>query len=499
MKKFIDFKEYLAKISRYEQALSLIYWDLETYAPDNSVNYRSTALGELSETHYNLFVSDKMAEYLDYFSQDNIFNSLCEKDKALIKVTKNEFEKTKKIPVKLVRKLAETTTKANSAWKKAKERDDFSIFQPYLDEIIELVKEEADILGFENNRYDALLDLYEPHLKTTEVSKIIEYLKENLTPFLNTLLEDGEKPRDDFYEHNFDFDKQKQLSLEALKFMNFDFNSGRLDISVHPFTTKIGPRDVRITTKYSPEDLRYSLFSTIHECGHALYELNIPEPFFETPLDDGASMAIHESQSRFWENFIGRSFPFWNYFSPKLKSIFNSFEGLSSESLYKGVNIVERSLLRTEADEVTYNFHIMLRFEIEEALINNKITTKELPLIWNDKMKEYLGIVPPNNSLGVLQDVHWSNGSFGYFPSYMLGNLYAAQLFSKLKQDIPDYSLELEKGNATIIITWLKENIHQYGKMFEPQELIYKVTGETLNPKYFVDYITNKYTEIYNI
>jgi len=289
------------------------------------------------------------------------------------------------------------------------------------------------------------------------------------------------------------------LSLEALKFMNFDFNSGRLDISVHPFTTKIGPRDVRITTKYSPQDLRYSLFSTIHECGHALYELNIPEAFFETPLDEGASMAIHESQSRFWENFIGRSFPFWKFFSPILKAILNSFEGLSIESLYKGVNIVERSLLRTEADEVTYNFHIMLRYEIEEALINDRITTKELPSIWNDKMKEYLGIVPPNNSLGVLQDVHWSNGSFGYFPSYMLGNLYAAQFNFKLKQDVPDYSLELEKGDATSILIWLKENIHQYGKMYDPQELIYKVTGETLNPKYFVDYITNKYTEIYNI
>ncbi|HOB15772.1 MAG TPA: carboxypeptidase M32 [Defluviitoga sp.] len=499
MEKIDNFKEYLAKISRYEQALSLIYWDLETYAPDKSVYYRSKALAELSEMRYNLFVSNKMAEFLAYFAQENILRDLNETDKALIKVADKEFEKIKKIPAKLVRNLAETTANANLAWKQAKENDDFSIFQPYLDEIIRLVKEEADSLGYEKNRYDALLDLYEPGLKTTEVSEIIAYLKENLILFLNKLLEEGKEPRDDFYKGNFDMNKQKELSLEALKFMNFDFSSGRLDTSVHPFTTKIGPRDVRITTKYSTEDLRYSLFSTIHECGHALYELNIPAVFFETPLDEGASMAIHESQSRFWENIIGRSLPFWNYFSTRIKLIFNSFKGLSSKDLYKGVNIVERSLLRTEADEVTYNFHIMLRFEIEEALINDKITTKELPLIWNDKMKEYLGIVPPNNSLGVLQDVHWSNGSFGYFPSYMLGNLYAAQLFSKLKQDIPSYSSDLEKGEATSIINWLKDNIHQYGKMVEPQELIYRVTGEKLNPKYFVDYITNKYTEIYNI
>ncbi|MDY6894755.1 MAG: carboxypeptidase M32, partial [Thermotogota bacterium] len=227
--------------------------------------------------------------------------------------------------------------------------------------------------------------------------------------------------------------------------------------------------------------------------------LHIPEEFFETPLDEGASMAVHESQSRFWENIIGRGPHFWAFFSKNLKDIFPSFEGISSDELYKGVNIVKKDFIRTEADEVTYNFHIMVRFEIEEALINDRIKVNELPTIWNNKMKEYLNIVPPNDAVGVLQDVHWSNGQFGYFPSYMLGNLYSAQLFSKLKKDLKDYPSQIEKGDSKEVLNWMVENVHRYGKMYEPEELLKKVTGETLNPKYFVEYIKEKFSAIYGL
>jgi carboxypeptidase Taq len=499
MDKLTEFKEYISKIARYQQAISLIYWDLETHAPKNAYEYRSQALGELTELEFTMSISDRMGEYLDYFSEDSIFSNLNEYDQASVKVSKKGYDKFKKIPSKLVRKIAETTSKATHFWQLARKESDFSIFKPYLKEIVSLEKEEAEALGYEENRYDALLDLYEPNLKTRSLKETVKYLQEKLSPFIRELFENGKEPRHEFYEKNFDVEKQKELSIEALKFMNFDFDSGRMDISAHPFTTKIGPKDVRITTRYNDKDLRYSLFSTIHEGGHALYELHIPEEFFETPLDSGASMAIHESQSRFWENIVGRSPYFWKFFAKKLRKIFPDFDEVTEEELYKGVNIVKKDFIRTEADEVTYNFHIMMRFELEEALINDRINVGELPTIWNEKMKEYLGVVPPNDSLGVLQDVHWSNGQFGYFPSYMLGNLYSAQLFDKLKKDIKDYSSQLEDGKSDEILNWMIENVHKYGKMYEPEELLKKATGETLNPKYFVDYIKEKFSEIYQL
>ncbi|PNR96296.1 carboxypeptidase M32 [Petrotoga sp. 9PWA.NaAc.5.4] len=499
MDKLTEFKEFLAKISRYMQAVSLMQWDLETYAPKMAVEYRSKAMGELSELYFRSYVSDKTEKFLEELSKKEVYDNLDQVGKALVKVTKEDYEKMKKIPPELIRKLTETTTKANSAWKEAREKAEFFIFEPLLEEIVSLTKEVAEKLGYQENRYDALLDLYEPGLKTKKLKDTIDYLKKNMLPFIDELFEKGKEPRSDFFEGNFSIEKQKELSKEALKFMKFDFNTGRMDISAHPFTTKIGPRDVRVTTRFSEKDIRYSLFSTIHEGGHALYELHIPEIFFETPLDEGASMAVHESQSRFWENIIGRGPDFWVYFSKKLKEIFPDFENVSSMELYKAVNIVKKSFVRTDADEVTYNFHIMLRFEIEEALINDRIKVKELPSIWNEKMNEYFGMVPPNDALGVLQDVHWSNGSFGYFPSYMLGNLYAAQFFNKLKKDVTDYNTQLGEGNATGVLNWLVENVHKYGKMYKPEELLEKITGETLNPKYFVDYIKEKFSDIYEL
>jgi carboxypeptidase Taq len=499
MSKLEEFKEFQAKISRYSQAIALMHWDLETNAPNNAFEYRSKALGELMESLFRMSVSDQMGEFLDYFSKKENYDELSEIDQAMVRVTKKDFDKFKKLPPQLIRQLAETTSKAGHFWKKAREENNFSLFEPYLQEVVSLEKEQAEALGYEKNRYDALLDLFEPGMKTETLKGTINYLKEHLLPFMKELLEKGKEPRYDFFEGDFDVNKQKELSLEALKFMNFDFDSGRMDMSAHPFTTKIGPKDVRITTRYNNKDLRYSLFSTMHEGGHALYELHIPEEFFETSLDEGTSMAVHESQSRFWENIIGRGPHFWVFFSKKLKDTFPSFEGISSDELYKGVNIVKKDFIRTEADEVTYNFHIMLRFEIEEALINDRIKVNELPTVWNDKMKEYLGIVPPNDAVGVLQDVHWSNGQFGYFPSYMLGNLYSAQLLSKLKKDLKDYPSQIEKGDSKEVLNWMVENVHKYGKMYEPEELLKKVTGETLNPKYFVDYIKEKFSAIYGL
>lgn len=280
--------------------------------------------------------------------------------------------------------------------------------------------------------------------------------------------------------------------------MGYDFGSGRIDVSAHPFTTTIGPRDVRITTRFDVSDLKYSLFSTIHEGGHALYEQGIPDEYRGLPIGEGVSMAVHESQSRFWENIVGRSLSFWRFFKSYVDDLFPHFHEYSSEQVWKAANIVERSPIRTEADEVTYNLHIMLRFELEEALVNKRIKVEDLSDIWNEKMEEYVGVRPKCDSEGVLQDVHWAHGTFGYFPSYMLGNLYAAQLYAAMKKDL-DVDKLLEIGEFGKILEWLREKVHEKARTREPGELMKEITGQELSADCFVQYIREKYSRVYGV
>ncbi|WP_197073371.1 carboxypeptidase M32 [Marinitoga sp. 1155] len=480
-------------ISKYNTAAALLQWDFETHMPKKAADKRADVIGEISTKAFELSVSDEIGELIKEAEKEN----LNEIEKAIIKVGKKEYEKFKKIPPELFKEFNIETAKAQSSWEEAKNKNDFNIFKPHLEKVVELTKKMTDYLSYKENRYDALLDLYEPGLTTAELKKIINPLKKFLVDYLKKL-DNGKKPIS-IMKGYFPVEKQKELSLKALKLMKYDFDAGRMDISMHPFTTTIGFNDVRITTRYNENDLNDSLYSTIHEGGHALYEQGIPEEFYGLPIGDGASMAIHESQSRFWENIIGRSLEFWKYFYNDLIEIFPEFKEYTPEDIFKAVNLVERSFIRTEADEVTYNLHIMLRFEIEEALINDNIEVKDLPEIWNKKMKEYFGIIPENDSEGVLQDVHWAHGSFGYFPSYMLGNLYSAQFYYKMKKDIPDLNTKISHGNLHPALIWLRENIHSKGKIYEPVELVKIVTDETLNPEYFINYIENKYNMVYEL
>ncbi|GAB6188992.1 carboxypeptidase [Marinitoga arctica] len=489
-----ELKEKYYLISRYNTSAALLEWDFETYMPKKAAEKRAEVIGEISGKAFEISVSDEMGEMLNSAEKENLDII----DRALVRVGKKEYEKFKKIPPKLFKEINISASKAQAAWEEAKIKNDFSIFQPYLEKVVELTKKMADYLGYDENRYDALLDLYEPGLKTSELKRVIAPLRDFLVNYLNEL-EKGKKPNKYIMKKYFPIEKQKELSLRVLKLMKYDFDAGRMDIAMHPFTTTIGTNDVRITTRYNENDLNDSLYSTIHEGGHALYEQGIPEEFSGLPIGDGASMAIHESQSRFWENIIGRSLEFWKYFYNDLVEVFPEFANNTPEEIFKAVNFVERSFIRTEADEVTYNLHIMLRFEIEEALINDKIKVKDLPKIWNEKMKDYLGIVPKRDSEGVLQDVHWAHGSFGYFPSYMLGNLYSAQFYKKMREDILELDKEIEKGEFEKILNWLRKNIHSKGKMYEPGELVKMVTGESLNPKYFIEYIKNKFNKVYDL
>ena len=494
-----ELKKKLSEISKYNQVMSLMNWDLETGAPEKSFKHSSGTLGEISAQIYRMETSEEIGNLINKLNEEKEYSSLSEDDKRIVKIVKKEYERTKKLPEDFVKDFTELTSLAQKYWVDARENNDFSIFQPYLEKIVKMSIQEAEYFGYVENRYDALLDMYEPGMKTEELKKIISDLKPKLVNFVQELTEKGTKPREDFLFEKYDVDKQKAISMKALEIMNYDFNAGRLDIAAHPFTIRINPGDVRITTRYQENDIRDSFFSTIHEGGHALYEQGISNEFADTPLYDAASMGIHESQSRYWENILGRSYDFWKFFYPEMQKTFDQLKDISLDDFYNAINVVEKSLIRVDADEVTYNLHVMLRFEIEEALINERIKVEELPKIWNEKMKEYLDIVPENDSVGVLQDVHWSHGSFGYFPSYMLGNLFSAQFYNKMKNDIPNYNKKIEDGELSKILDWLRSNIHKYGKKYEPNELLEKVTGEKLNADYFMDYLKEKYSKIYKI
>jgi len=498
MEKLKEFKEHLKEIAKLDFARWVLYWDQRIYMPPKAQEARAEVYGKLSRMHHEMLVSLKTGEFVEHFNRSEVLKSLNERDRALIHVVTKLYRRRVAIPADLYERFQTTCSKAESGWEKAREKSNFDLFRPYLEEIVDLVRQFADLYGYEENPYDAWLEEFEPGMTTKELKEIIKPLQKNLVPYLKRLKE-GSRPNDDFLKGEFSVEKQKELSLRALRAIGYDFDAGRLNTTVHPFQITMGPSDVRVTTRFDPNDLRSSLFLTLHEGGHALYDQGFDSSLYWTPLADGASEGIHESQSRLWENLIGRSLSFWKFFYSQLVEVFPAFKAVPIEDFYRAVNIVEPSLIRVEADEVTYNLHIMLRFELEEALLNGRIEAKQLPELWRDAMDRYLGVIPQNDAQGVLQDVHWSSGYFGYFPSYMLGNLYAAQIFATAKKEIVGLQDKIAAGDLATLREWLREKIHKHGKTYEPKELMERVTGEKLKSDYFIDYITEKYNSIYRI
>ena len=497
MEELKKFKDHVREMGKLGAATALLNWDQQTYIPKRGHEARAEVLGKLSRLAFEMLVSPQMAEFIEKLDRPEVREGLSEQDRAMIRVVAKEHRRKKAIPPELYEQFIITTSKAHSVWEEARAKSDFSLFKPYLEKIVDFVRQFAELYGYEENPYDALLEDYEPGLTARKLREIIEPLRKELVPFLRRLIEEGEPPRRDFLKGTFSTKKQEELSLRALRAMGYDFEAGRQDTTAHPFTITIGPGDVRVTTRFDPKDLLSALFSSIHEGGHALYDQGIAPELRWTGLDEGASMGLHESQSR--ENLVGRSRPFWEFFYPNLEEMFPQFKKVKLEEFYRAVNVAEPSLIRVEADEVTYNLHIMLRFELEEGLLNKRIEAEELPPLWNEAMKRYLGIVPPNDAKGVLQDVHWSAGYFGYFPSYMLGNLYAAQLFQAAEREIPDLWGKIAKGELRPLREWQREKIHKFGKIYEPKELLEKVTGEGPNPQHFLRYIKAKFGEVYRL
>ncbi|WP_461204928.1 carboxypeptidase M32 [Clostridium sp. DL1XJH146] len=492
-----NFKEYIKKIEYLNSSIAVLSWDEMVNTPKLGKAYRGEVLGYLSGELYKLTTSDEMLSYIEYFIKED---NLDDVTKAMVDKCEKEYNETKKIPEELYTQYAIDASTSMAAWEDAKESNDYSIYAPHLQKMIHYKKKFVDYLGYEENKYDTLLDMYEPGITVKKLDQVFSELRDGIVELLNKIKLSESKPDVSFFNGNFPKDKQEEFSKYVLNHMEYDYeNMGRIDESTHPFTTEFCNKDVRITTHYYENDFRPSFFSCVHEGGHALYEQDIPDNLKGTLLGQGVSMGIHESQSRFYENIVGRSKDFWKFFYPEAQKTFPEFKNVDLETFYKGINHVEPSLIRVEADELTYSLHVIIRYELEKMLINDELTVEDLPKMWNQKYKEYLGVEPPTDSEGVLQDMHWADGSFGYFPSYALGNLYGAQMLNKMKKDMPDFYTQIENGNLSDIHNWLKENVHKHGSIYKPAHLIKMITGEELNAKYFIEYLNNKYKEIYNL
>jgi len=485
-----QYVQHLRKLADVMYSSAVLQWDQETYMPDKGAEIRGQQLATLAGITHELGTDTKLGELLLKLKEDS---SLDAKQKRNIELSFKDYTDRKKYTTEFVQKLTLTIAETFTSWQEAKTKNDFSIYAPKLEKLLGLKKEEAKILGYKNHPYDALLDQYEPGLTTKEVEKVFVDVKEQLVPFVKEILKKT-PPRDEFMYRKYNKDKQWNFGIELLKQLGYDFEAGRQDVSTHPFTIHFNANDVRVTTRTSEDNLHEMIWSTIHEGGHALYEQGIPLSEYGLPSGEAVSLGIHESQSRLWENNVGRSLIYWKGNFPKLKEVFKEeLKDVTAEEFYKAMNLVKLSLIRTNADELTYHLHILIRFEMEKEMMEGKIMINELPQLWNKKYKDYLGIDVPDDAHGILQDIHWSHGSIGYFPTYSLGSFYAAQFYATAKKQIPGLENEIEKGNMIPLLDWLRKNIHQYGKQFTAQQLCERISGEKLNFEYFMKYAKEKY------
>lgn len=495
-----QFLAYVKKMMNYEEALNLIFWDLRTGAPKQGVDQRSEVIGMLSTEVFEMSTSKEMLSYITELESLIAEGKVSETTKKIVEECRKEYDRNEKIPKNEYEEFVKLQAKAESVWEEARDKSDFEMFRPYLEKIVEFKKKFITYWGYETYKYNTLLDMYEPGVTVEVLDRVFGQLRERIVPLVQEIAKSNKQLKTDVLFKHFSKEAQKEFSLQLLEQLQYNFGAGRLDETVHPFAITLNRGDVRITTRYDENDFRMAVFGTIHECGHAVYEQNIAKELEGTPLCDGTSMGIHESQSLFFENFIGRNKSFWKKNYDLLQQYAgDQFANLSVDDFYDAINESKPSYIRIEADELTYPLHIMVRYELEKELFDGTLEVKDLPTAWNDKMESYLGIRPENDAQGVLQDVHWSDGSFGYFPSYALGYMYAAQFKHKMLEEIPNFDALLEEGNIAPIREWLTKNIHQYGKMKKPLEILQDVTGEGLNANYLADYLEAKYKEIYGL
>jgi carboxypeptidase Taq len=447
-----------------------------------------------------MFTSGETARLLEAAERENSGLPSESDDACLLVVARRDFDKATKLPEELVTEISRVTSLAQEEWATAREANEYSHFAPWLERILDLQRRTADALGYEDRLYDALLNQYEYGMTSAELDPIFEELKTAVIPLARAIGEHADALSDEVLHRDYHEDQQRAFAERVLKDCGYDWSRGRQDRSVHPFCTNFGRDDVRITTRYSRNDLQSALFGSMHEMGHALYEQGIDEALDGTLLGGGTSLGVHESQSRLWENLVGRNREFWSHYFPTLRETFpTQLADVDLEEFYRAMNRVNPSLIRVEADEVTYNLHIILRYEMENELLEERLSVADAPEAWNARMQEYLGITPPSNREGILQDVHWSIGAMGYFPTYSLGNILSVQLWERALQDEPSIPNEIANGRFSSLLGWLRENVHRHGRKFPPRVLVERATGRGLDVAPYAAYLKHKFGAIYNI
>lgn len=493
---YSQYKEITQQAADLGYASAVLGWDQEVYMPPKGFEARGRQLATLATLAHEMVTSENYGKVLQELSGRGDMN---DEQQANVRLSLEDYLKNKKLPSSFINKITAQTSASYNSWIQARKENKYSVYADELAKMIALKIEQADLYGYDAHPYDALMDEYEKGATVAICDPIFADVKTELPKLLDKILA-AQQVDDSFLYRFYGKDKQWDFSIDILKKIGYDFEAGRQDLSEHPFTTSFAPEDVRVTTRVNENDYASLLWSSIHEGGHALYEQGLPASQYGLPLGAAASLAVHESQSRLWENCVGRGLSFWKHFYPVLQGMFS--QQLNDTSLvhfYRGINKVQPSLVRTEADELTYHFHVLIRYEIEKALISKELDPGGLATAWNEKYQQYLGITPPDDKQGVLQDVHWAHGSFGYFPTYSLGSFYAAQYYNQAKHDIPGLEAQFVQGEYGQLLQWLRHNIHQYGRRYRSEELCKKVTGKGLAFSDFMAYVTEKYNHIYEL
>ncbi|MDL2301528.1 carboxypeptidase M32 [Lachnospiraceae bacterium OttesenSCG-928-D06] len=493
-----DLKQYLDKLKKYEHVITLLYWDMKTVAPKKGMDELIDALTYFSAEQFELSTSDELFEILVELSLEEHYSKLNDTMKFVVSKMKEDMEKQRRIPKDRYEVYVKAQAEAGQAWEEAKEKSDFSHFAPHLEKMIELTKEMSSYTDPGVEVYEALLDQYEKSMDSATIDRLFEELKDGLKPLLHKIL-NAKQPDDSKFQKSFDIDGQKKVQDMLLDYMGFNKDAGAVGESAHPFTLNTTSKDVRVTNHYAEHNPINSIYSAIHEGGHGIFEQNVNPEYDNTVASSCRYMGIHESQSRFYENILGRNKNFWIPIYEKLQELLPGFQDITLDEFYKEVNHVRNSMIRIEADEVTYSYHIILRYEMEKAIFRDNVAVKDLPKLWNQKMEEYLHIIPENDSEGILQDMHWSDGSFGYFPSYLLGSIYDGMFLEQIEKELGNVDLILKEGRILEITKWLNKNIHQYGSTRTPKEVIANVCGKEVSAKALVNHFTKKYTEVYNL
>jgi carboxypeptidase Taq len=483
-----------------ESCAAVLHWDQRTYMPPKGSGHRAEQLALLAGINHQRATDPLIGELLGEVEGSDLLRDSGSPASVNVREIRRIYDRATKLPPALVKELAHISALARDVWVEARRKSDFGLFRPWLEKIVFLKRQEAEALGYEEVPYDALLDEYEPGETTARLTKLFAALRKELVQLVSAVAASGRRPDPSILDREYPVDHQAAFGRAVAAAIGFDFEAGRLDVTAHPFCSGIGPGDTRLTTRYNPRDFGDAFFSIMHEAGHGLYDQGLDPAHYGTPMGSAVSLGIHESQSRMWENLVGRSRAFWERFFPQARQAFPEALGeVDLDAFHFAINDCRPSFIRVDADEATYNLHILLRFELEQALISGELPAADVPAAWNESVQRYFDLTPPDDARGCLQDTHWSGGAIGYFPTYTLGNLYAAQCFAQARADLGDLDEQFRRGEFSPMKEWLTAKIHRQGQRYRAADLVVAVTGRPLSPGPFLDHLRGRYGPLYGI